>query len=170
MPIGFKNGTDGSLETAINAMVAARAPQAFLGVDQDGFACIIQTHGNPMSHLVLRGGKRPNHDPVSIAEARLGLIRHGLPEAVMVDCSHGNSWKTHQGQAMAWESVIGQRQGGNPALIGMMLESYLHEGCQAFRGDPAGLRYGVSITDACISWETTERLILAAAETLAARS
>ncbi len=170
MPIGYKNGTDGNLDSAINALVAARTPQAFLGVDQDGFACIIQTNGNPTGHMVLRGGRRPNYDPVSIAEARLGLLKHGLPEAVMVDCSHANSRKTHQGQALAWESVIDQRLSGNRALIGLMLESYLCEGCQPFSGAPGGLKYGVSITDACISWQTTERLILTAAEKISARN
>ncbi len=168
MPIGFKNGTDGNLQSAINAMVAARTPQAFLGVDQDGYTCIIQTNGNPMGHIVLRGGKRPNYDPVSIAEARLGLIKHGLPEAVMVDCSHGNSWKTHQGQGMVWKSIVDQRLDGNVALVGLMLESNLSEGSQKFSGRPGGLKYGVSITDDCISWETTERLILTAAEKIAA--
>jgi 3-deoxy-7-phosphoheptulonate synthase len=164
MPIGYKNGTDGSLQPAINAMVAARTPQTFLGVDQEGYTCIIQTNGNPTGHIVLRGGKRPNYDPISIAEAQLGLIKHGLPEAIMVDCSHGNSWKKHQGQEIAWRNVIGQRLEGNGAIVGLMLESYLAEGSQKFTGDPARLQYGVSITDECISWDTTERLIRWAAE------
>ena len=111
MPIGYKNGTDGNLQAAINAMVAARAPQTFLGVDQEGYTCIVQTNGNPMGHIVLRGGRRPNYDPISITEARLGLIEHRLPEAIMVDCSHGNSWKKFQGQEMAWRSVVEQRLG-----------------------------------------------------------
>jgi len=164
MPIGYKNGTDGSLQPAINAMVAARTPQTFLGVDQEGYTCIIQTNGNPTGHIVLRGGKRPNYDPISIAEAQLGLIKHGLPEAIMVDCSHGNSWKKHQGQEIAWRNVIGQRLEGNGAIVGLMLESYLAEGSQKFTGDPARLQFGVSITDECISWETTDRLIRWAAE------
>jgi 3-deoxy-7-phosphoheptulonate synthase len=167
MPIGFKNSTDGNLQTAIHAMVAARTPQTFLGVDQEGYSCIVQTNGNPMGHIVLRGGKRPNYDPISMAEARLGLIEHKLPEAIMVDCSHANSWKKFQGQEMAWRSVVEQRVAGNETLVGLMLESNLFEGNQKFSSDPSNLAYGVSITDECISWETTERLVLWAAEKIA---
>jgi len=167
MPIGFKNSTDGNLQTAIHAMVAARTPQTFLGVDQEGYSCIVQTNGNPMGHIVLRGGKRPNYDPISMAEARLGLIEHKLPEAIMVDCSHANSWKKFQGQEMAWRSVVEQRVAGNETLVGLMLESNLFEGNQKFSSDPSNLVYGVSITDECISWETTERLVLWAVEKIA---
>lgn len=167
MPIGFKNSTDGNLQTAIHAMVAARTPQTFLGVDQEGYSCIVQTKGNPMGHIVLRGGKRPNYDPISMAEARLGLIEHKLPEAIMVDCSHANSWKKFQGQEMAWRSVVEQRVAGNETLVGLMLESNLFEGNQKFSNDPSNLAYGVSITDECISWETTERLVLWAVEKIA---
>lgn len=168
MPVGYKNGTDGNLQTAINAMVAARTPQTFLGVDQQGYASIVTTSGNPCGHIVLRGGRRPNYDPISISEARLGLIEHRLPEAIMVDCSHGNSWKKHQGQATVWKSVVDQRIGGDASLVGLMLESHLHEGSQKFKGDASRLAYGVSITDGCISWEVTEALVLQAAERLAA--
>jgi 3-deoxy-7-phosphoheptulonate synthase len=167
MPIGFKNSTDGNVQTAVHAMVAARTPQTFLGVDQEGYSCIVRTTGNPMGHIVLRGGKRPNYDPISIAEARLGLIEHKLPEAIMVDCSHANSWKKFQGQEMAWRSVVEQRIGGNEALVGLMLESNLFEGSQKFGRGPEGLSYGVSITDECISWETTEKMVLWAAEKIA---
>jgi 3-deoxy-7-phosphoheptulonate synthase len=167
MPIGFKNNTDGNLQTAIHAMIAARTPQTFLGVDQEGYTCIVRTTGNSMGHLVLRGGKRPNYDPISIAEARLGLIAHQLPEAILVDCSHANSWKKFQGQEMAWRSVVEQRIGGTDALVGLMLESNLFEGNQKFSSDPAALAYGVSVTDECISWESTERLVLWAAEKIA---
>ena len=167
MPIGFKNSTDGNLQTAIHGMVAARTPQTFLGVDQEGYTCIVQTNGNPRCHIVLRGGKRPNYDPISISEARLGLIEHKLPEAIMVDCSHANSWKKFQGQEMAWRSVVEQRVGGNETLAGLMLESNLFEGNQKFSSDPSNLVYGVSITDECISWETTERLVLWAVEKIA---
>jgi 3-deoxy-7-phosphoheptulonate synthase len=167
MPVGFKNSTDGNLEPAINAIVAARTAQSFLGVDQEGFSCIVQTNGNPMGHIVLRGGKRPNYDPISLAEAHLGLIGHRLPEAIMVDCSHGNSWKKFQGQEIAWRSLIEQRVGGNDNLVGLMLESNLFEGNQKFSSDVSRLRHGVSITDECISWETTERLVLWAAEKIA---
>jgi 3-deoxy-7-phosphoheptulonate synthase len=167
MPIGFKNSTDGNLQTAVHGMVAARTPQTFLGVDQEGYTCIVQTNGNPRCHIVLRGGKRPNYDPISIAEARLGLIEHKLPEAIMVDCSHANSWKKFQGQEMAWRSVVEQRVAGNDTLVGLMLESNLFEGNQKFSSDPSRLAYGVSITDECISWEATEKLVLWAAEKIA---
>jgi 3-deoxy-7-phosphoheptulonate synthase len=167
MPIGYKNGTDGNLQSAIHAMVAARVPQTFLGVDQEGYACIIRTGGNPVGHIVLRGGKRPNYDVISIAEARLGLVGHQLPEAIMVDCSHANSWKKHQGQEMAWRSVVEQRLAGNDCLVGLMLESHLFEGNQKLGREASKLEYGVSITDECISWRTTEALVLWAAEKIA---
>ena len=160
MPVGFKNSTDGNLSSAINALMAARAPQSFLGIDQDGKTCVVKTGGNPWVHIVLRGGKRPNYDPISLEEARLKLIEKNLPEAIMVDCSHANSMKKYQGQAVVWKNVIGQYLSGNEALIGLMLESNLHEGNQAFSGDASPLKYGVSITDECISWETTEQLLL----------
>jgi len=160
MPVGFKNGTDGNLSSAINAMVAARAPQTFLGIDQQGRTAIVKTTGNPLCHIVLRGGSRPNYDPISIEEARLGMIEYDLPETVMVDCSHANSRKKYQGQEIVWRSVVDQRVAGNDVLIGLMLESNLHEGSQKYRGDAAALKYGVSITDGCVSWETTEKLLL----------
>jgi len=160
MTVGFKNSTDGNLSSAINALMAARAPQSFLGIDQTGKTCVVKTGGNPWVHIVLRGGKRPNYDPISLEEARLKLIEKNLPEAIMVDCSHANSMKKFQGQAVVWKSVIGQYLNGNPALIGLMLESNLQEGNQAFAGDAASLKYGVSITDECISWQTTEQLLL----------
>jgi 3-deoxy-7-phosphoheptulonate synthase len=164
MPVGFKNTTDGNLSSPINALMAARAPQSFLGIDQDGKPCIVKTNGNPWVHIVLRGGKRPNYDPISLEEARLRLIEKNLPETIMVDCSHANSMKKYQGQAVVWKNVIGQYLDGNEALIGLMLESNLHEGNQAFTDDVSNLKYGVSITDECISWETTEQLLLCAHE------
>jgi 3-deoxy-7-phosphoheptulonate synthase len=167
MPVGFKNGTDGNLSAAINAVLAANTAQSFLGINQKGQTCIVQTAGNPWTHIVLRGGRRPNYDPISIEEARLKLIEKKLPEAIMVDCSHGNSMKKFQGQAMAWRNVIDQYIAGNDAIIGLMLESNLYEGNQKFSGDLAALQYGVSITDECISWGTTEHLLLTAAEKLA---
>ena len=166
MPVGFKNGTDGNLASAINAVVAARARQTFLGIDQSGQTSIVKTAGNPNCHVVLRGGPRPNYDPISIEEARLGMIEHDLLEAVMVDCSHANSRKKHQGQEIVWRNVIEQRLSGNNALVGLMLESNLNEGNQKYNGDRSALKYGVSITDECISWETTEKLLLWADERL----
>ena len=162
MPVGFKNGTDGSLASAINAMVASRQQQSFLGIDRDGRTCIVQTTGNRWGHLVVRGGKRPNYDPISVEEARLNLIEKGLPEALVVDCSHANSMKKHQGQAIVWKSIIDQRLAGNHTLVGLMLESNLFEGNQKYSPNPEDMAYGVSITDECISWETTEDLLLTA--------
>jgi len=164
MPVGFKNGTDGNMATAINAMIAARAPQSFLGIDHDGRTCIVQTVGNPFGHIVLRGGKRPNYDPISIEEAKLDLVTKNMPDGIMVDCSHANSRKKYQGQAIVWKHILEQRLSGTDSLIGMMLESNLNEGNQKFSTDPATLRYGVSVTDECISWETTESLLLSAHE------
>jgi len=166
MPVGFKNCTDGGLDTALNAMVAARSPQSFLGIDQKGRTCIVKTTGNPWTHLVLRGGRRPNYDSVSVADALSLLKERKLPEAVMVDCSHANSRKKHQRQVTVWQDVINQRLDGNDALVGVMLESNIHEGAQKISDDLSGLQYGVSVTDECVSWETTERLILGAHEKL----
>jgi 3-deoxy-7-phosphoheptulonate synthase len=166
MPVGFKNGTDGKLAAAINAIVAAKTGQSFLGIDQDGHTCVVKTGGNPWAHIVLRGGQQPNYDPLSIEQARLKLIEKNLLENIMVDCSHGNSMKKHQGQAIVWRNVIDQYIAGNDSLTGLMLESNLFEGNQKFSGDLSSLKYGVSITDECISWETTEHLLRSAAEKL----
>jgi len=166
MAVGFKNATDGNLSTAINAMVAARASQSFLGIDQDGQTCIVKTNGNLSGHIVLRGGRRPNYDPLSIEETRLDLAGKNLPEGIVVDCSHANSKKKYQGQAIVWKHIVDQIINGNDAVIGLMLESYLYEGNQKFSKDPSSLKYGVSITDECISWETTESLIRYAHEKL----
>jgi 3-deoxy-7-phosphoheptulonate synthase len=160
MPVGFKNATDGSLQIAIDAMAAARHPHSFLGIDQDGVTSIIRTTGNPDGHVVLRGGRQQtNYDPNSIAEAGIQLSKAGLPTALMVDCSHANSAKQHARQEDVLHSVIQQRVAGNKALIGLMVESHLLEGNQPFPKAPAELRYGVSITDACVNWETTERML-----------
>jgi len=166
MSVGFKNGTDGKLSAAVNAIVAAKTPQSFLGIDQDGHTCVVKTGGNPWAHIVLRGGSQPNYDQISIEQARLKLIEKNLLENIMVDCSHGNSMKKYQGQAIVWRNVIDQYIAGNDSLIGLMLESNLFEGNQKFSGDLSSLKYGVSITDECISWETTENLLLSAAEKL----
>jgi 3-deoxy-7-phosphoheptulonate synthase len=168
MPIGFKNGTDGSLQIALDAMQSARTPHSFLGIDQEGFTSIIRTTGNPAGLVVLRGGRsRPNYDAESIREAEMKLTQAGLPPVLMVDCSHANSAKQHSRQEEVWRSVIEQRSAGTRSLIGMMVESYLNEGNQPFPRPRSELRYGVSITDACIGWDVTERMLRSGAETLA---
>ena len=162
MPVGFKNCTDGSLGTALNAMIAAGSQQSFLGIDPNGQTSIVRTTGNPDAHIVLRGGDRPNYDSVSIREAVNLLQGKGLLQAVIVDCSHANSRKKYAEQAVVWQDVIQQRLNGADSIIGLMLESNLNEGNQKNSGCLDTMRYGVSITDACISWETTAELILSA--------
>ncbi len=169
MPVGFKNCTDGSLGNAVNAVIAAGSPQSFLGIDPNGLASVVKTTGNPWTHVVLRGGTRPNYDSVSIEDTLAALRASGQEELVMVDCSHANSRKKFQGQAVVWNDVLRQRLDGNDALFGMMLESNLNEGNQKIPGDLSKLEYGVSITDACISWETTEALLLDANERIGVR-
>ena len=160
MPVGFKNGTDGSLQIALDALRTSGAPHSFLGIDQDGATAIVRTKGNRFGHVVLRGGRsRTNYDPQSIAEAIAALEGEGHDPALMVDCSHANSNKRHAQQEAVAQSVIDQRAAGNRALIGLMIESNLHEGKQPLGGDPAKLKYGVSVTDACVGWETTERIL-----------
>jgi 3-deoxy-7-phosphoheptulonate synthase len=160
MPVGFKNGTDGGLQIALDAMRAAGTPHSFLGIDQDGATSIIRTTGNPVGHVVLRGGRLcTNYDFDSLRKAEAQLAEAGLPSVLMVDCSHANSGKEHARQEDVWRSVIEQRVAGNCVLIGAMLESYLHEGSQPFPQKPADLRYGVSITDSCLGWEATERIL-----------
>jgi 3-deoxy-7-phosphoheptulonate synthase len=167
MPVGFKNGTDGSLQIALDAMQAARAPHSFLGIDQEGVTAIIRTKGNRLGHVVLRGGRaRTNYDPQSIADAAAALRDQGQDPALMVDCSHANSGKRHAQQEHVAHSVVDQRAAGTSSLIGLMIESYLREGKQPLPQDPAGLEYGVSITDACVSWTTTERILRYAYERL----
>jgi 3-deoxy-7-phosphoheptulonate synthase len=159
MPVGFKNSTDGSLTAAVNAMQAAGTPQHFLGIDPRGRSSIVSTTGNPFCHLVLRGGNTPNYDPVSVGKAQTLLGQRNLLANIIVDCSHDNSGQKHTGQAFVFKSALDQRLEGNPGIIGLMLESNLFEGSQKCPGDGCALRYGVSITDECISWETTRDLI-----------
>jgi 3-deoxy-7-phosphoheptulonate synthase len=167
MPVGFKNGTDGGLQIAMDAMTSARSPHSFLGIDPEGVTSIVRTSGNPDGHVVLRGGRqRGNYDPESIAAAQSALTQAGLPPVVMVDCSHAKSGKQHARQEEVCRSVVAQRAAGNRGLIGLMVESYLNEGNQPFPQNPAELRYGVSITDACVNWETTERMLWHAHEAL----
>ncbi|MFP4630325.1 MAG: 3-deoxy-7-phosphoheptulonate synthase [Desulfohalobiaceae bacterium] len=167
MPVGFKNGTDGNLDTAVNAMLAARAPQSFLGVDQEGRICMVRTQGNVWGNVVLRGGgKRPNYDPQSIEQVCGKLREKQLPEAVIVDCSHANSGKKCQGQVPVLHSVVEQILQGRDCIKGIMLESNLSAGKQKFQPENSQLQYGVSITDECLGWEETENVLRAGHERL----
>jgi 3-deoxy-7-phosphoheptulonate synthase len=160
MPVGLKNGTDGSLQVAIDAIGATRHPHSFLGINEDGVTSIVRTTGNPHTHIVLRGGReKPNYDAGSIRAAEEKLISEKLPPVLMVDCSHANSEKKFAKQEDVWRSVIQQRIEGAHSLIGLMVESNLNEGNQPIPKRLKDLRYGVSITDSCISWETTERML-----------
>ena len=160
MPIGYKNGTDGSVTIAINAMEAASRPHHFLGINRQGHAAIVSTTGNPDGHLVLRGGgSGTNYHPEAIAAAAEALQKAGLPHRVMVDCSHGNSNKDYRRQAEVLEAVAGQVQQGGTAVMGVMLESHLVAGSQKIPADLSQLTYGQSITDACIDLDTTEALL-----------
>ncbi len=163
MPVGFKNSTDGSVQIAIDAMKAARSGHHFLGIDENGATCIVQTRGNTDGHIILRGGSgRPNYDPENVAAAAAMLAKSGLSDKLMVDCSHANSSKKHENQCVVWDNLIEQKKAtldGSP-LVGVMIESNLHEGRQDVGSDLSDLKYGVSITDACIGWDDTERLLL----------
>jgi 3-deoxy-7-phosphoheptulonate synthase len=162
-PIGFKNGTDGNLQIAIDAMISSRAPHSFLGINREGRASIIQTTGNPDVHIVLRGGSRkPNYMPDDIAHTEDILQKNGLLPTIMVDCSHGNSNKDYRKQPEVLDQIITQVSAGNQSISGLMIESSLFEGNQKVTADHSLLKYGVSITDACINWETTERILLEA--------
>jgi len=160
MPVGLKNATDGSLQVAIDAMGATRHAHSFLGINEDGVTSIVRTNGNPDAHVVLRGGRAmTNYDAASIRAAEEKLRAEKLPPVLMVDCSHANSEKKFAKQEEVWRSVIEQRVGGTQSLIGLMVESHLYEGSQPITKSLKDLKYGVSITDSCIGWETTERML-----------
>ena len=160
MPVGFKNATDGSIQTAVNGMKSSRFSHSFIGIDQDGKTCIFTTKGNEYSHLILRGGRRgPNYYEESVEEAERIMITAGLEPAVIVDCSHANSGKKFERQERVLRDIVDQKVRGRRSIKGFMLESNLFEGNQKISDDPADLKYGVSITDECISWRETEELL-----------
>jgi 3-deoxy-7-phosphoheptulonate synthase len=166
-PVGFKNGTDGSLQVAVNALRSARQPHHFFGINQDGRPTVIHTRGNPYGHVVLRGGGgRPNYDSVCVALCEKALKDAGLPPRIVVDCSHGNSNKDPSLQPLVAKDCVEQVVNGNRSIIGLMLESNLEAGSQEIPADLRQLRYGVSVTDACIDWDTTENTIREAAALL----
>ena len=159
-PVGFKNGTDGGLDVAINAIRSAAHPHSFLGLNSDGRTAIVRTRGNAHGHLVLRGGGgRPNYDSVSVKLAERALNKAHLAPNIVVDCSHANSLKDPSLQPLVFTDCVHQIREGSAAIRGMMLESHLFAGNQPLPADRSQLQYGISITDACIGWETTERLL-----------
>ncbi|MFP5399279.1 MAG: 3-deoxy-7-phosphoheptulonate synthase [Gammaproteobacteria bacterium] len=167
-PVGFKNGTDGSVKVAADAIVAARAPHAFIGMTKMGQAAVFETRGNPHCHVILRGGREPNHGAEHVDSACALLRAAGLAERLMVDCSHANSRKDHRRQADVARDLAAQLQAGERRIAGVMIESHLHEGRQDLvPGQP--LRWGVSITDACLGWDHTEPVLRELAQAVRAR-
>ena len=165
--VGFKNGTDGSLDVAINALKSVQHPHRFLGINSEGVVSIFETRGNPYGHVVLRGGSNgPNYDSVNIAKCEAALVKASLPSNIMVDCSHANSSKDHKVQPLVTRDISNQILKGNQSIIGLMLESHLHEGRQDIPTDLRDLQYGVSVTDACMDWETTETSLRELADSL----
>jgi 3-deoxy-7-phosphoheptulonate synthase len=171
-PIGFKNGTDGNLKIAVDAIQAAAQPHHFLSVHKNGQVAIVETKGNADCHLILRGGKTPNYDAASIAAACAEIEEAKLPCQLMVDCSHANSSKQHQRQIDVARDIGTQIAGGSRCIFGLMVESHLHGGAQSFspgKDDPASLEYGKSITDACIGWDDSVGVLQSLSEAVLAR-
>lgn len=157
--VGFKNNVDGGVMVAVNAIRSAAATNSFISVTEEGKVALFRTGGNPHCHVILRGGKSPNYDKQSVAACEQELVKAGLPENIMIDCSHGNSNKDPENQKMVLEDVAEQIRCGNKSIIGVMLESNLEAGNQPIPADLDDLKYGVSITDACINWDATEALL-----------
>jgi 3-deoxy-7-phosphoheptulonate synthase len=167
VPVGFKNSTSGDLHNAINAIKSAAKSASFIGMDYGGTSAIFRTTGNNSCHLILRGGDQgPNYYEDDVESARAILEKEGLYPTIVVDCSHANSRKKHDRQKRVLRSIVDQVRWGETAIRGFMLESNLNEGCQEIPEDLSELRYGVSVTDSCIGWEETERILLHAAELL----
>jgi 3-deoxy-7-phosphoheptulonate synthase len=160
MPVGFKNGTDGSLGIAINALQSAASGHSFMGINGEGQVSIIQTQGNPDGHIILRGGKQPNFDSVCVADCETELQKSKLNAGLVIDCSHANSSKDFRRQPLVAQNVVNQILEGNQSVIGVMLESHLNLGNQSSEGKAVeDLQYGVSITDGCIDWQQTDDVI-----------
>ncbi|NET55756.1 MAG: 3-deoxy-7-phosphoheptulonate synthase [Symploca sp. SIO2E6] len=169
MPVGLKNGTDGNVKVALDAMHASRTSHHFLGINEMGEISIFKTKGNYYGHVILRGGsERTNFQPEIIQSVEEKLKAAGLPQRIVIDCSHGNSRKDHKLQGSVFTNVVQQIIDGNTSIVGMMLESNLKEGNQKLQGDLSQLQYGVSVTDKCIGWEETENIILLTHEKLLA--
>jgi len=166
-PVGFKNGTDGDIQVAINAIQSAARPHSFLGLSFQGRSAIVRTQGNTYSHMVLRGGGgRPNYDTVSISITERALAKAGLPRNIVVDCSHANSYKDVELQPLVMSDCVHQVREGNRSIVGLMIESNLEAGNQPIPDDLSQLKYGCSVTDPCVDWPTTEAMIRKARENL----
>ena len=167
-PVGFKNATDGRLDVAINALKSVANPHRFLGIDGSGKVSVVSTRGNGAAHIVLRGGDNgPNYSKNHISECEQALAKASLNQKIMVDCSHANANKQHERQKLVVEDIGTQIANGNNSIIGLMIESHLKAGNQALTNNRDELEYGVSITDACIDWETTEELLKNLSTTIA---
>lgn len=160
MPVGFKNGTEGNFQIAIDAIQASSKPHRFLSVTKAGDSAIVATKGNETCHIILRGGKSgPNFDGESVAEVRKAMESAGLDPSIMIDCSHANSGKDYKNQPAVCAEIGAQIATGDTSIRSIMIESHLHEGAQKINSDPSELEYGVSVTDSCVSWETTEEMV-----------
>jgi 3-deoxy-7-phosphoheptulonate synthase len=171
-PVGFKNGTDGNIKIATDAIQAAAGGHHFLSVHKNGKVAIVQTHGNPDCHVILRGGKTPNYDAAHVAAACKDLVSAKLPPTLMVDCSHANSSKQHQKQIEVAADIAQQIASGSRSVFGVMVESHIEAGAQKFtpgKDDTAQLKYGQSITDACIGWDDTVALLASLSDAVKAR-
>jgi 3-deoxy-7-phosphoheptulonate synthase len=173
-PVGFKNGTDGSLDAAVNAIISAGSPHSFLGINMQGRSSVVRTAGNRYGHLVLRGGGgRPNYDTVSVAMAEAALKKAKLGNNLVIDCSHANSYKNPELQPLVMQDcinqVIAQRKSEHRSIVGLMIESFIESGNQPIPADLSQLKYGCSVTDACVDWATTEKMIRDAAVALRAQ-
>ena len=163
-PVGFKNGTSGDLSVAINAILSASKPHSFLGLTEQGRVAIVRTKGNGYGHIVLRGGDgRPNYDTVSVAMVEQALTKAKLPHNIVVDCSHANSFKKPELQPLVMADIVNQVRLGNKSLVGVMIESNIEAGNQSIPADLSQLKYGCSVTDGCVDWDTTEKMIRDAA-------
>ena len=166
-PVGFKNGTDGGLMVAINAMQSVSSPHRFLGINSDGQVSVVTTSGNPYAHMVLRGGSQgPNFESAHVAQCEEALERGGVSQNIMIDCSHANSGKNPDRQPLVLKDMTRQILEGNRSIIGAMLESNIHHGNQSIPADLSELKYGVSVTDACMNWDTTESALIEMADSL----
>jgi len=174
MPVGYKNSTDGNIQVAVNAFVSATTAHSFLGITQDGISCVVKTLGNPDGMIIMRGSRtggviRSNYDTVSLAQVEEKMQAAKLTPSIMIDCSHANSNYDHTQQETVWNTVLEEHLSRHESVVGMMIESNLNEGKQSGSPDLSQLRYGVSITDGCVGWETTENMLQNAYDAMATR-